>query len=87
MRDILLSSHAGYKSLLNQRMNIMLHRKYRKISGPNAGHTYSVHDHGLPHGQTRKVHQWLLCRDSDVFDRHLVDEKDLDDARLWQWLE
>jgi hypothetical protein len=25
--------------------------------------------------------------DSDVFDRHLVDEKDLSDAKLWQWLE
>lgn len=87
VRDILLSSQAVCKPLLNQWSSTMLHRKYRKVSGSNVGHTYSIHDHGLPHGQTRKVHQWLLCRDSDVFDRHLVEEKDLDDGRLWQWLE
>ena len=87
LRDTLLSSQTEYQLLLNQRDRTMLHRKYRKISGSNAGHAYSIHDHGQPHGKTRKVHQWLLCRDSDIFDRHLVEEKDLDDARLWQWLE
>jgi len=61
----------------------MLHKKYRKMAEPNQGHTYSVHNHG----KSGKVHQWLLCRDSDVFDRHLVDETELNDPKLWQWLE
>jgi hypothetical protein len=61
----------------------MLHKRYRKMAEPNQGHTYSVHSHG----QSKKVHQWLLCRDSDVFDRHLVEENELNDPKLWQWLE
>ena len=61
----------------------MLHKKYRKMSEPNKGHTYSVSGHGSTH----KVHQWLMCRDSDMLDRHLVDENELKDAARWQWIE
>lgn len=61
----------------------MLHKRYRKISGANAGHTYSVH----AHGKSGKVHKWLLCRDSDVLDRRLVEEGELSDAARWQWIE
>lgn len=61
----------------------MLHKKYRKMGGSNAGHTYSVHAHGRPN----KVHQWLLCRDSDIFDRRIVAENELNDPSRWQWLE
>ena len=61
----------------------MLHKRYRKVTAPNAGHTYSVN----AHGNSGKVHQWLLCRDSDVFDRHIVDESELNDGSKWQWIE
>jgi hypothetical protein len=65
--------------------NTMLHKKYRKMTEPHAGHMYSVHSRA--HGNSRKVHQWLLCRDSDVFDRRMVDEPELNDASKWQWME
>lgn len=61
----------------------MLHKKYRKMSEPHRGHIYSVKGHGA----ARKVHEWLLCRDSDVFDRHLVVESELNDSSKWHWIE
>lgn len=61
----------------------MLGKKYRKVSEPNAGHAYHVQGHG----RSGHVHQWLLCRESDLLDRHLVTEQDLGNPSLWMHLE
>lgn len=57
----------------------MLGQKYKKVSEPNAGHAYNVQGRG----KTGHVHEWLLCRESDVLDRHLVAEHELGNQSLW----
>jgi len=62
----------------------MTTRRYKKISGIHAGHSYIV---TAPYGEIETPMHWMLHMESNENEKLVIAEDQLADRKLWQPLE